>query len=92
MNDINASEDALLKFCDALLIAALDQITTEHYFNLTDKGDGTENKNFVKALSSNIVNRFILLEVPTRNSNLLYQCEHCKKNLKGLKLFVNTEN
>ena len=85
---LTLSEDALLKF----LIAAFDQITTEHYFNLNDKGDDTENKNFVKALSSNIVNRFILLEVPTRNSNLQYQCEHCKKNLKGLKLFVNTEN
>ena len=47
MNDINASEDALLKFCDALLIAAPDQITTEHYFNLNDKGDDTENKNIL---------------------------------------------
>ena len=40
---LTLSEDALLKF----LIAAFDQITTEHYFNLNDKGDDTENKNIL---------------------------------------------
>ena len=85
MSDINACEDLLLKYCDALLTAAFDQITTEHHFNLNDRGDDTENKNFVKALSSNIVNRFILLEFPTSNNNLLYQCELCNKKLKKVK-------
>ena len=72
-------------YCDALLIAAFDQITTEHYFNLSDRGDDTENKNFVNALSSNIVDRFILLEVPTSNNNLPYQCELGNKKFKKVK-------
>ena len=92
MSDISTCEDLLLKYCDALLTAAFDQITTEHHFNLNNRGDDNENKNFVKSLSSNLVNRFILLEVPTSNNNLLCQCEHCNKKFKRVKTLREHQN
>ena len=43
-SDINACEDLLLKYWYTLLIAAFDQITTEHHFYLSDRGDDTDDK------------------------------------------------
>ena len=58
---------------------------TEHHFNLNDRKDYTGKKKFVKALSLNRVNRFILLEFPTSSNNLLYQCEYSNKKFKRVK-------
>ena len=86
MMNVNECEDLLLKFCDALLIAAFNQVATENIFDFKEKNNDTDNEAFVKSLSAYIVNRFVLLEVPsTATPMLTLKCEYCETGFERMK-------
>ena len=63
MKDINASEDALLKYSDALVLTAVDRYKEANNMEITDGNDSIKNRPLMDKILTEMVEEYIIPEV-----------------------------
>jgi len=85
MKNINACEELLFKYADALLIAAFDHYCKTH--NVKDKGDDKLNQELMGKILDDLVNSYVIPEIPKddETAKSAYKCPYCKCSFKRMK-------
>ena len=86
MKDSNACEDLLLKYSDAMVIAAYEEYVKEHGPNLLQCDDESLNRATANKLVENIVDQYVLLNTNLTNQVYKFKCKKCGKE------YVTKEN
>lgn len=63
MKDINACEELILKYSEALIITAFDKFKNETNINIVDTKDEIKNKELMETILNAVVDVYILPEV-----------------------------
>ena len=63
MKDINASEDVLLKYSDALVLTAFDRYKEANNMEITDRNDSIKNRPLMDKILTEMVEEYIIPEV-----------------------------
>ena len=63
MKDINASEDLLLKYSDALVVTVFDRYKKADNMEITDRNDSSKNRALMDKTLTEMVEEYIIPEV-----------------------------
>ena len=63
MKDVNASEDLLLKYSDALLLASFDEYVKTNDIRIKDTGSDEKNKVLMEEILEDFVDQYVIPEV-----------------------------
>ena len=63
MKDINASEDLLLKYSDALVVTVFDRCKKANNMEITDRNDSSKNRALMDKTLTEMVEEYIIPEV-----------------------------
>ena len=85
MENINACEELLLKYAEALLLTAFDQYITTHHVDLNASSDSHENEVKYHQILDGLVEGYVLTETPEITpENKNFMCPHCDKTYKKI--------